>query len=102
ANADQQLLNFIFLYVGAVPDILQELDESAEQNGCGRLVQPLIKIAKEFFELAPRSPGSRTGLTAILVKSYLVHRLIEEVIDNCLFSTGNTMMNMDMALTNAI
>lgn len=102
ANIDQQLLNFIFLYVEAVPDLLQKMEESTDRNGCARLVQPLLKVSKDFFELAPPSLASHTGLTAILVKSYLVHRLIEEVIDNCLFRTGCTIINMDMALTNAI
>ncbi len=101
-NTGQQLLDFISLYIRSVPKLLKDLQKVAAEKKLSRSVQPLIDIAMEFFKLPSHALGRRSGLTALMVKSYLAHRLLEEVNDACLFHTGTAIVPMDMSFTNTI
>lgn len=101
-NTGQQLLDFISLYIRSVPKLLTDLQTVASEKNLIRSVQPLIDIAMEFFRLPSRALGRRSGLTALMVKSYLAHRLLEEVNDACLFHTGTAIIPIDMSITNTI
>lgn len=101
-NTGQQLLDFISLYIRSVPNLLNDLKMVATKKKLIRSVQPLIDIALEFFNLPSQSLGRRSGLTALMVKAYLAHRLLEEVNDACMFHTGTAIVPMDMSFTNTI
>lgn len=101
-DTGQQLLNFVSLYIRSVPSLLDDLQVIATEKKLSRSVQPLIDIALEFFKLPSRAIGKRSGLTALMVKAYLAHRLLEEVNDACLFHTGTAIVPMDMSFTNTI
>lgn len=101
-NTGQQLLDFISLYIRSVPNLLNDLKMVATKKKLIRSVQPLIDIALEFFNLPSHALGRRSGLTALMVKAYLAHRLLEEVNDACMFHTGTAIVPMDMSFTNTI
>lgn len=101
-NTGQQLLDFVSLYIRSVPNLLNDLQTVAAEKGLSHSVQPLVDIALEFFKLSSRALGKRSGLAALMVKSYLAHRLLEEVNDACLFHTGTAIIPMDMSFTNTI
>lgn len=101
-NTGKQLLDFVSLYIRSVPTLLNDLQAVAAEKKLSRSVQPLIDIATEFFKLPSHTLGKRSGLTALMVKSYLAHRLLEEVNDACLFHTGTAIIPMDMSFTNTI
>lgn len=101
-NTGQQLLDFISLYIRSVPNLLNDLKMVATKKKLIRSVQPLIDIALEFFKLPSHALGRRSGLTALMVKAYLAHRLLEEVNDACMFHTGTAIVPMDMSFTNTI
>lgn len=101
-QAGTQLLEFIELYVRAVPSLLNDLYQTAKSYGLGGTVQPLVDTATQFYRLPPHKLGARSGLTALMVKAYLAHRLLEEVNDACLYHVGKTMIPIDMTLTNTI
>lgn len=101
-NTGQQLLDFISLYIRSVPNLLNDLKMVATKKNLIRSVQPLIDIALEFFKLPSHTLGRRSGLTALMVKAYLAHRLLEEVNDACMFHTGTAIIPMDMSFTNTI
>lgn len=101
-QAGEQLLNFIILYIEAVPRLLNELEQAAKEVGLRPAISPLINIAQDFFSLSARTLGPRSGLTAMMVKAYLAHRLLEEVMDVCLYNTGESILPVDMTFTNVI
>ncbi|MEN9463972.1 MAG: hypothetical protein RL217_153, partial [Pseudomonadota bacterium] len=101
-QAGKQLLDFIVLYIEAVPKLLEDLTQAAEQAGLRQAVTPLIHIANNFFNLSTHTLGPRSGLTALMVKAYLAHRLLEEVMDVCHFTTGESILPMDLTFTNII
>lgn len=101
-NAGKQLLEFVTLYIHALPSLLADFRLTAKKAGLLVTVKPLLDAAYSFFELPPHKLHARSGLTALMVKAYLAHRLLEEVNDACLFHVGRSMIPIDMTLTNTI
>ena len=101
-DAGHKLLEFVIHYIRALPGLLEDLEMAAADAGLSSHVEPLVQVAREFFALPARAIGSRSGLTALMVKAYLGHRLLEEVNEACLFHTGEPMIPMDMTMANII
>lgn len=101
-DAGERLLDFVCLYIRSAPVLLDDLQKAARYAGAGDCIQPLVDIGREFFDLPARVIGHRSGLTAMMVKAYLAHRLLEEVNEACLFRTGHPMIAMDLTLANLI
>lgn len=101
-DAGARLLEFVTHYIRSLPGLLNDLETAAADAGLSDQVEPLIAVAREFFALPAQAIGSRSGLTALMVKAYLGHRLLEEVNEACLFHTGEPMIPMDMTMANII
>src|SRR5690606_35154330 len=91
-NGSESLLQFVNAYIEQVPDLLEAAARVAEQTGLQAHIDPLLRVAQEFFQ-APRH--AEAGLAALLDDAYLTQRLIEEVHDRYLVQLGRPLIPMD-------
>lgn len=106
ANSVPALLNFIIRYIEHVPEFIEAVQAIAREAGIERSIEPVIKVASDFF-LSP--PGlidqwleQQNSLEAMMDEAYLAHRLIEEVNDRYMGQVGAPLVPMDMTRSNLI
>lgn len=98
-NGSESLLQFVNAYIEQVPDLLEAAARVAEQTGLQAHIDPLLRVAQEFFQ-APRH--AEAGLAALLDDAYLAQRLIEEVNDRYLVQLGRPLIPLDNTTANLI
>ena len=102
AEAADKLLDFIVRYIEDAPQMLDDLQSAALEAGLTEYVQPVVKMASEFFTLPPQAVTGDAGLCSLMYKAYLAHRLLEEVNETYIHRVGQPMIPMDMTLSNVI
>ncbi|MBQ0726120.1 MAG: hypothetical protein VB954_12645 [Thalassolituus sp.] len=101
-DAAQRLCEFVVRYISNVPAMLTDLRDAAQLTGLSHAVEPVIRIAAEFFTTPPQAINSEVGLAALMDEAYLAHRLLEEVNEACIHRIGQPLIPLDMALSNVI
>jgi len=100
-NADL-LAAFVVRYIKQVPDFIEAISGIAQEAGITDGVEPLLKIASDYFLTPPSIIVSNSQLEALLDEAYLAHRLLEEVNDRFMSQSGIPLAPMDMTLANII
>ncbi|MCV6606556.1 MAG: hypothetical protein OIF34_14730 [Porticoccaceae bacterium] len=105
-NSVPALLNFVIRYIEHVPEFIEAVSDISRQAGIESSIDPVIKVAGEFF-LSP--PGlmdewldEHNSLVALMDEAYLAHRLVEEVNDRYMTHLGAPLVPMDMTRSNLI
>lgn len=99
-QAAEKLHEFVVRYIQNVPTLLNSLQSAALEVGLVQYVQPVIRVANEFFK-AP-ALTNRAGLAALMGQAYLAMRLFEEVNETYVFKVGQPLIPMDMMMSNLI
>jgi len=98
----EKLYEFVVRYIQDVPNMLDGLQSAALEVGLVEYVQPVIRVASEFFTTPPQEMTQEAGLAALMGQAYLAMRLFEEVNETYIFKVGQPLMPMDMTMSNLI
>lgn len=101
-NANDRLYDFVVRYIEDVPTMLDNLQSAALEVGLLDYVQPVIRVAQEFFTSPPQEMARQGGLAALMSQAYLAMRLFEEVNETYIFKVGQPLIPLDMAMSNII
>lgn len=101
-QASKGLADFILRYIKHVPDFIDAIRTMAQEAGIYHEVEPLLKIASDYFLSPPSIIDPHSQLEALLDEAYLAHRLLEEVNDRFMAKSGIPLAPMDMTLANVI
>ncbi len=80
-DAKGVLTRFVIAYIEHVPELLDAAHEVATRAGIKTQIEPVLKIAEQFFSAPPAIMEGHEGLDSLLDEAYLAHRLVEEVND---------------------
>jgi hypothetical protein len=80
-QAAKGLADFVVRYIKHVPDFIDAIRSMAQGAGIYKDVEPLLKIASDYFLSPPSIVDPHSQLEALLDEAYLAHRLLEEVND---------------------
>lgn len=101
-QAAKGLADFVVRYIKHVPDFIDAIRSMAQEAGIYNDVEPLLKIASDYFLTPPSIIHSHSQLEALLDEAYLAHRLLEEVNDRFMAKSGIPLAPMDMTVANVI
>lgn len=101
-QATKGLADFVVRYIKHVPDFIDAIRNMAQDAGIYNDVEPLLKIASDYFLSPPSIIESNSQLEALLDEAYLAHRLLEEVNDRFMAKSGIPLAPMDMTVANVI
>lgn len=101
-QATKGLADFILRYIKHVPDFIDAIRTMAQEAGIYHEVEPLLKIASDYFLSPPSIIDPHSQLEALLDEAYLAHRLLEEVNDRFMAKSGIPLAPMDMTVANVI
>merc|ERR1712169_77929 len=101
-EAEEKLLEFVIRYIEDAPKMLNDLEDAAEEAGLADFVEPIVRIAREFFTMPPAELQDASGLTSLMYEAYLAHRMLEEVNETYINQMGQPLTPMDMTLSNVI
>jgi hypothetical protein len=96
------LTRFVTAYIEQVPDMLDAASQVAREAGIQAPVQPVLKVAEQFFLQPPALMEGHEGLDGLLDEAYLAHRLIEEVNDRYSSHLGQPLIPLDTTVANLI
>jgi hypothetical protein len=101
-QAAKGLADFVVRYIKHVPDFIDAIRSMAQGAGIYKDVEPLLKIASDYFLSPPSIVDPHSQLEALLDEAYLAHRLLEEVNDRFMAKSGIPLAPMDMTVANVI
>lgn len=101
-QALEKLYQFVVRYIEDVPQMLGNLQSAALEVGLIEYVQPVIRVASEFFTTPPQEMSKQAGLGALMGEAYLAMRLMEEVNETYIFKVGQPLIPLDMTMSNII
>ena len=101
-QADEKLLEFVIRYIQDAPRMLDDLESAASEAGLGDFVEPIVRVARQFFTMPPAELNGSAGLASLMYEAYLAHRLLEEVNESYINQVGQPLTPMDMTLSNGI
>ncbi|HCS64019.1 MAG TPA: hypothetical protein DIW64_07985 [Cellvibrio sp.] len=101
-QAAKGLADFVVRYIKHVPDFIDAIRSMAKEAGIAKDVEPLLKIASDYFMSPPSIVDPHSQLEALLDEAYLAHRLLEEVNDRFMAKSGIPLAPMDMTVANVI
>lgn len=101
-QAAKGLADFVVRYIKHVPDFIDAIRSMAQDAGIAKDVEPLLKIASDYFMSPPPLVDPHSQLEALLDEAYLAHRLLEEVNDRFMAKSGIPLAPMDMTIANVI
>jgi len=101
-QATKGLADFVVRYIKHVPDFIDAIRCMAQEAGIAKDVEPLLKIASDYFMSPPSIIDPHSQLEALLDEAYLAHRLLEEVNDRFMAKSGIPLAPMDMTVANVI
>lgn len=101
-DASKRIIDFVVHYVQSVPNLIGALEAAAERANLTTYIQQIIDLSYSLFLTPTKNFGVPSGLTTVMVKSYLVHRLLEEINETCLFHAGQPLIPIDSTLANLI
>ena len=93
---------FVAAYIDQVPDLLDAANAVAVEGGIEAQIQPLLRIAEQYFLQPPALMNGHDGLDSLLDEAYLAHRLIEEVNDFYIAQLGQPLIPLDTTVANLI
>lgn len=96
------LARFVAAYIAQVPELLDAANAVAEKAGIGTQINPVLKIAEEYFLQPPAFISGHEGLDGLLDEAYLAHRLVEEVNDLYIGQFGQPLIPLDTTVANLI
>lgn len=97
-----RLYEFVLRYIEQVPQMLEDLHQGAVEAGLLRYVSPVLEVVEDFFLAPPKELTAQTGLPALMDRSFLAHRLFEEVNDSYIMRVGQPLIPFDMTMSNVI
>lgn len=100
--ASKGLADFVVRYIKHVPDFIDAIRAMAQEAGIYEDIEPLLKIASDYFLSPPSIVDPHSQLEALLDEAYLAHRLLEEVNDRFMAKSGIPLAPMDMTVANVI
>jgi hypothetical protein len=101
-QATKGLADFVVRYIKHVPDFIDAIRNMSQDAGIYNDVEPLLKIASDYFLSPPSIIDPHSHLEALLDEAYLAHRLLEEVNDRFMAKSGIPLAPMDMTVANVI
>jgi hypothetical protein len=101
-QAAKGLADFVVRYIKHVPDFIDAIRSLAKEAGIDKDIEPLLKIASDYFMSPPSIVDPHSQLEALLDEAYLAHRLLEEVNDRFMAKSGIPLAPMDMTVANVI
>lgn len=101
-NPLDALVEFTRKYIEYVPEFLDQVAGRARAAGLEKQVAPFLHMAEDFFLAPPDDLEGESDLHALLDEAFLAQRLIEEVNDRLLRSSGRPLVNVDMTRANII
>lgn len=101
-QAAKGLADFVVRYIKHVPDFIDAIRSMAQEAGIDKDIEPLLKIASDYFMSPPSIVDPHSQLEALLDEAYLAHRLLEEVNDRFMAKSGIPLAPMDMTVANVI
>ncbi len=101
-QAAKGLADFVVRYIKHVPDFIDAIRSMAQEAGIAKDVEPLLKIASDYFMSPPSIVDPHSQLEALLDEAYLAHRLLEEVNDRFMAKSGIPLAPIDMTVANVI
>lgn len=101
-QATKGLADFVVRYIKHVPDFIDAIRSMAKEAGIDKDIEPLLKIASDYFMSPPSIVDPHSQLEALLDEAYLAHRLLEEVNDRFMAKSGIPLAPMDMTVANVI
>ncbi|MFP3516181.1 hypothetical protein SB766_08285 [Pseudomonas sp. SIMBA_077] len=93
---------FVIAYIDQVPDLLDAAHAVAREAGIQSQIEPVLKIAEQFFAQPPSLLQGHEGLEGLLDEAYLAHRLVEEVNDLYIKHFKQPLIPLDMTVANVI
>ena len=93
---------FVRAYIDQVPDLLDAAHAVAREAGIQSQIEPVLKIAEQFFAQPPSLLQGHEGLEGLLDEAYLAHRLVEEVNDLYIKHFKQPLIPLDMTVANLI
>ena len=96
------LTRFVIAYIGQVPDLLDTAHDVALQAGIESQIEPVLKIAEQFFTAPPAIMAGHEGLDGLLDEAYLAHRLVEEVNDLYIKHFGQPLIPVNTTVASVI
>lgn len=96
------LTRFVIAYIGQVPDLLDAAHDVALQAGIESQIEPVLKIAEQFFTAPPAIMAGHEGLDGLLDEAYLAHRLVEEVNDLYIKHFGQPLIPVNTTVASVI
>lgn len=95
----QQLQNFLDRYIEQLPVSLKTAAMAARQLSLEDTVEPILQAVESFF-VSECELSTQGGLAALLDRTYLGHRLLEELNDHLFVRTGHYLIHTDMTEAN--
>ncbi|MCU1727279.1 hypothetical protein NTD86_09810 [Pseudomonas sp. 7P_10.2_Bac1] len=96
------MTRFVSAYIDQVPDLLDAAHAVAREAGIQSQIEPVLKIAEQFFAQPPSLLAGHEGLEGLLDEAYLAHRLVEEVNDLYIKHFQQPLIPLDMTVANLI
>jgi len=96
------MTRFVSAYIDQVPDLLDAAHAVAREAGIESQIEPVLKIAEQFFVQPPSLLDGHEGLEGLLDEAYLAHRLVEEVNDLYIKHFQQPLIPLDMTVANVI
>lgn len=96
------MTRFVSAYIDQVPDLLDAAHAVAREAGIESQIEPVLKIAEQFFVQPPSLLDGHEGLKGLLDEAYLAHRLVEEVNDLYIMHFHQPLIPLDMTVANLI
>ncbi len=101
-KANETLMEFVLQYAKHVPEFIHIMEEGAENSELKLFISPFVSAAKQFFLDPPQIAKNHHGLDGLMIKSYLAHRLFEEVNDIFWSKAGYPLIPFDTNQANVI
>lgn len=101
-DACSTLHAFVVAYIEQVPDVLDAAAAVAREAGIEAAIEPVLRIAEQFFLQPPALMAGHNGLQGLLDEAYLAHRLVEEVNDRYIVHLGQALIPLDTTRANLI
>ncbi len=99
---EQALTQFIIQYIDHVPDFIEALADISVKAKIEDFTGTLLNLCLDFFLSPPDIVEEHSGLIALLDEAYLSHRVLEEVNDKMILTTGVPLIPMDMTNANLL
>lgn len=98
---ERALQDFLHRYVEQLPISLKTAAMAARQLSLEDTVEPILQAVESFF-VSECELSSQGGLAALLDRTYLGHRMLEELNDHLFLRTSHYLIHIDMTEANIL